>query len=93
MRMGLILCLLFTSLPSLGQEVLHIRSLDAVTNLNPYLSYYLDEDKSKDINDISALSSGYFVSMDKERSEEHTSELQSLTNLVCRLLLEKKNNN
>src|SRR5258706_7369606 len=26
------------------------------------------------------------------RSEEHTSELQSLTNLVCRLLLEKKNN-
>src|SRR5262249_58653580 len=26
----------------------------------------------------------------KPRSEEHTSELQSLTNLVCRLLLEKK---
>src|SRR5437016_10885779 len=29
------------------------------------------------------------MSMPK-RSEEHTSELQSLTNLVCRLLLEKK---
>src|SRR5205807_8773348 len=27
------------------------------------------------------------------RSEEHTSELQSPCNLVCRLLLEKKNNN
>src|SRR5438046_3630573 len=27
------------------------------------------------------------------RSEEHTSELQSLTNLVCRLLPEKKNTN
>src|SRR5258706_5785238 len=27
---------------------------------------------------------------DGGRSEEHTSELQSLTNLVCRLLLEKK---
>src|SRR2546430_11946512 len=26
------------------------------------------------------------------RSEEHTSELQSQSNLVCRLLLEKKNN-
>src|SRR5205814_5569691 len=26
-----------------------------------------------------------------ERSEEHTSELQSLRHLVCRLLLEKKN--
>src|SRR5260370_5245865 len=31
--------------------------------------------------------SGYF---DEERSEEHTSELQSHLNLVCRLLLEKK---
>src|SRR5438046_6735722 len=28
--------------------------------------------------------------LDQRRSEEHTSELQSLTNLVCRLLLEKK---
>src|SRR5207302_2509568 len=27
----------------------------------------------------------------QERSEEHTSELQSRENLVCRLLLEKKN--
>src|SRR2546425_13340395 len=27
---------------------------------------------------------------DRERSEEHTSELQSLAYLVCRLLLEKK---
>src|SRR5437016_1054014 len=30
-----------------------------------------------------------FTSPDPLRSEEHTSELQSLTNLVCRLLLEK----
>src|SRR2546430_7795333 len=28
----------------------------------------------------------------KARSEEHTSELQSQSNLVCRLLLEKKKN-
>src|SRR2546430_17531424 len=28
---------------------------------------------------------------DPHRSEEHTSELQSQSNLVCRLLLEKKN--
>src|SRR2546427_1240307 len=28
----------------------------------------------------------------KRRSEEHTSELQSQSNLVCRLLLEKKKN-
>src|ERR1019366_9349441 len=30
------------------------------------------------------------TTFDGDRSEEHTSELQSLTNLVCRLLLEKK---
>src|SRR5262249_61340396 len=30
------------------------------------------------------------ASIRRDRSEEHTSELQSLTNLVCRLLLEKK---
>src|SRR2546430_11138501 len=29
----------------------------------------------------------------EHRSEEHTSELQSQSNLVCRLLLEKKKNN
>src|SRR2546430_8436482 len=31
------------------------------------------------------------VALNAERSEEHTSELQSQSNLVCRLLLEKKN--
>src|SRR5262249_27791329 len=37
----------------------------------------------------------YFASMEqaRRRSEEHTSELQSLTNLVCRLLLEKTTRN
>src|SRR5690349_23476192 len=31
--------------------------------------------------------------LDRLRSEEHTSELQSRRDLVCRLLLEKKNRN
>src|SRR2546430_9404478 len=38
----------------------------------------------------------YFMAMylcGASRSEEHTSELQSQSNLVCRLLLEKKKNN
>src|SRR5437899_3440526 len=37
----------------------------------------------------------YFATTTGEvyRSEEHTSELQSLRHLVCRLLLEKKNKN
>src|SRR2546426_1945640 len=33
------------------------------------------------------------VRAEDERSEEHTSELQSPCNLVCRLLLEKKKKN
>src|SRR5256885_13094676 len=32
------------------------------------------------------------LTADPQRSEEHTSELQSPCNLVCRLLLEKKKN-
>src|SRR5690606_39797196 len=35
--------------------------------------------------------SGGWGSTSSQRSEEHTSELQSRENLVCRLLLEKKN--
>src|SRR5690606_40040180 len=38
-------------------------------------------------------SSFRFRSGTRTRSEEHTSELQSRENLVCRLLLEKKNKN
>src|SRR2546427_4002541 len=34
---------------------------------------------------------GELLEVAKTRSEEHTSELQSQSNLVCRLLLEKKN--
>src|SRR5260370_6203742 len=33
------------------------------------------------------------AALDEVRSEEHTSELQSHLNLVCRLLLEKRNRN
>src|SRR2546426_2666028 len=38
----------------------------------------------------SPLRSAVSVAARKKRSEEHTSELQSPCNLVCRLLLEKK---
>src|SRR5688572_32671746 len=36
------------------------------------------------------LDNGLDVLVHQDRSEEHTSELQSQSNLVCRLLLEKK---
>src|SRR2546425_6875240 len=42
------------------------------------------------------INNGFFINSStasswQDRSEEHTSELQSLAYLVCRLLLEKKN--
>src|SRR5262245_65177291 len=45
-------------------------------------------DVEVDIVDVSAGQTSR-----RARSEEHTSELQSLRHLVCRLLLEKKKNN
>src|SRR2546430_11571951 len=43
--------------------------------------------RGRDLRDASAHSGLYGAG---DRSEEHTSELQSQSNLVCRLLLEKK---
>src|SRR2546430_7530561 len=40
---------------------------------------------------ITSDSAGRYAPPAMHRSEEHTSELQSQSNLVCRLLLEKKN--
>src|SRR2546430_9995865 len=40
-----------------------------------------------------AAASSCWARLAPSRSEEHTSELQSQSNLVCRLLLEKKKNN
>src|SRR2546429_7127232 len=41
--------------------------------------------------DVTGMQSGYEgTSSNQQRSEEHTSELQSRLHLVCRLLLEKK---
>src|SRR2546427_3524896 len=45
----------------------------------------VDEKIASDQQILSALSTRFRL-----RSEEHTSELQSQSNLVCRLLLEKK---
>src|SRR3712207_2405952 len=58
---------------------------------------YLVEDYTKSYDEIDIIPSSIYLSvvetqMRVERSEEHTSELQSRQYLVCRLLLEKKKN-
>src|SRR2546427_12370071 len=42
------------------------------------------------IDDEPAMTEWLKILLEHARSEEHTSELQSQSNLVCRLLLEKK---
>src|SRR2546425_5434281 len=46
--------------------------------------------KLSDLDALAAASEGFSGAEIEQRSEEHTSELQSLAYLVCRLLLEKK---
>src|SRR5258706_10056655 len=50
-----------------------------------------DSENDPDVIAVTSASGSFSLSAESTmRSEEHTSELQSLTNLVCRLLLEKK---
>src|SRR5687767_15722546 len=53
------------------------------------LKYKFEDDSKQGVIKIALKYDG----QSKERSEEHTSELQSLAYLVCRLLLEKKKKN
>src|SRR5436309_4169941 len=48
--------------------------------------------QKKEIKDPAEYNA-YIGALGQQRSEEHTSELQSRENLVCRLLLEKKKKN
>src|SRR5256885_4843362 len=59
---------------------------DIEPGLSPELCIRLGSRKS------SAIRARLGAPLISERSEEHTSELQSPCNLVCRLLLEKKKN-
>src|SRR2546427_6536850 len=53
---------------------------------------YYHEAKDGQILEEGITEAGSMASFTAARSEEHTSELQSQSNLVCRLLLEKKKN-
>src|SRR5690349_24939160 len=46
--------------------------------------------EAKDFADLRLVFQHLAINRDEQRSEEHTSELQSRRDLVCRLLLEKK---
>src|SRR2546430_12943737 len=58
------------------------------STLFPYTTLFRSPESARRLRDSPGCST--LARMATHRSEEHTSELQSQSNLVCRLLLEKK---
>src|SRR2546429_6001108 len=69
------------------------------STLFPYTTLFRSSMSSRRVRDCSATSitscrrAALHPAAGSDRSEEHTSELQSRLHLVCRLLLEKKKKN
>src|SRR2546430_12156938 len=59
------------------------------STLFPYTTLFRSHPNLVDLSNVDPRREGRLIGWD-DRSEEHTSELQSQSNLVCRLLLEKK---
>src|SRR2546430_4960164 len=60
------------------------------STLFPYTTLFRSPSVTKRTGNCSTTSLSGDSPLCNQRSEEHTSELQSQSNLVCRLLLEKK---
>src|SRR5690606_39591393 len=80
--------LMLTTEPDNIVRVLPQKVLDSLSTNLEYLEVPVNIGKGK-----TALRTYRYINNFKNRSEEHTSELQSRENLVCRLLLEKKKKN
>src|SRR3989454_271029 len=80
-----------------GDEVIGVRltdgSREAILSTRDGQAIRFKEDEARPMGRDTYGVRGMKLDAGDERSEEHTSELQSPCNLVCRLLLEKKKNN
>src|SRR2546430_10236162 len=86
---------LFRSLPGIRRslEALHLANRFEIAALAKQLRAGSDMLPAKlPVHELRGCDGLNFLAelAERERSEEHTSELQSQSNLVCRLLLEKK---
>src|SRR5258708_30193120 len=70
---------------SRGRAACHFRRLRETEDGQDCRGYVVDRQRVR-----SATGGHVMAEDDEDRSEEHTSELQSPDHLVCRLLLEKK---
>src|SRR5690606_26718526 len=75
-----------------GAEIVTQRQLAAIDTARQKIEEYNQQLQRLANMNIPAPASGAPGGAPPRRSEEHTSELQSRENLVCRLLLEKKKN-
>src|SRR2546425_9748431 len=75
---------LFRSIVNMNQHPANVAIVEAIVSLARNLGMKTIAEWAEDPATVQTLA-------DIGRSEEHTSELQSLAYLVCRLLLEKKN--
>src|SRR5688500_19430352 len=98
---GVVYWLLLCSLPTRRSSDLFSRWISSMKRTSPALRLVRMETRSparsiagpevtRKLTDISVAMMEASVVLPSPRSEEHTSELQSPCNLVCRLLLEKK---
>src|SRR5260370_19122732 len=82
---------LLTSRGSLVEDLTAIQEVRAAAPDVRILLIGMAKDEREFLQCVCAGINGYLLRDKQYRSEEHTSELQSHLNLVCRLLLEKKN--
>src|SRR3989441_8282731 len=81
----------FEALGAAGPQALENKAVKAQLELDPPPTFAEQGARLRAIGDLKVPGqSGAVLTLLKQRSEEHTSELQSLAYLVCRLLLEKK---
>src|SRR3712207_8883003 len=83
---------LFRSVEDVVVGAAQVRLQDDAHVVQPELRAQPLEDVQGHLGDVGSFHV-YADEVAAARSEEHTSELQSRQYLVCRLLLEKKNNN
>src|SRR5256886_11244391 len=68
----------------------YVRSCSSISRLERWRARHALESLHRSLTLLKELSVACLQINRSARSEEHTSELQSQSNLVCRLLLEKK---
>src|ERR1039458_10580460 len=80
-------------LPALAKAKQRTQAVYCMNNCKQMMICWLAYTHDNRDNIVYALHGGGAANGTGTRSEEHTSELQSLRHLVCRLLLEKKKRN